>query len=156
MTYKAKHLSLRPASIDDANILFQWRNNIETRIASHINNKINWDEHIKWLKLTLENKNKKLFIAEEHGIAVGTVRAEYADNACKLSWTVSPDTRGKGIGKKMLGLLANKINEPIHAEIKKGNEASSRIAEHSGMKLVREDNNILYYQRDEINQKHNA
>ena len=48
----------------------------------------------------------------------------------------------------MVKLLAEKISSPIRAEVKKGNIASSRIAEAAGMCLVREAEGILYYQRD--------
>jgi L-amino acid N-acyltransferase YncA len=88
-------------------------------MASHTTEEVKLDKHIGWLKATLENKNRQLFVTEENGVAVGTVRADYADNVYELSWTVSPEARGKGIGKRMVSLLANKINEPIRAEVKK-------------------------------------
>ena len=135
-------------------MLFKWRNDIDTRMASHTTEEVKLDKHIEWLKATLENKSRQLFVAEENGVAVGTVRTDYVNSVYELSWTVSPEDRGKGIGKRMVSLLANKINESIRAEVKKGNDASSRIAEYSGMKFVREDSsNVLHYQRDEINQK---
>ena len=152
MTDNIDNLLLRPASINDAKILYLWRNDSMTRLSSHNTNKIKWNDHINWLKSMLDNKDKKIFIAKSNGKPVGTVRAEYIDNVYKLSWTVSPESRGKDIGKKMVRLLANKINAPIRAEIKKENVASAKIAEYSGMKLLREDSNILYYQRDAINQ----
>ena len=151
---RTEQLLLRPATIEDTEMLFKWRNDIDTRMASHTTEEVKLDKHIGWLKATLENKNRQLFVAEENGVAVGTVRADYVNSVYELSWTVSPEDRGKGIGKRIVSLLANKINEPIRAEVKKGNDASSRIAEYSGMKFVREDsNNVLHYQRDEINQK---
>ena len=152
MTDNIDNLLLRPASINDAKILYLWRNDSMTRLSSHNTNKIKWNDHINWLKSMLDNKDKKIFIAESNGKPVGTIRAEYIDNVYKLSWTVSPESRGKDFGKKMVKLLTCKINAPIRAEIKKENVASAKIAEYSGMKLLREDNNILYYQRDAINQ----
>ncbi len=68
----------------------------------------------------------------------------------ELSWTVSPIMRGAGIGKVMVSLLADSINEPIRAEIKPGNLASIRIAEEAGMMLKREDNGVLHYRRDAL------
>ena len=60
---------------------------------------------------------------------------------------MSPEFRAKGIGKQMVGLLANQITSPIRAEVKSGNLASSRIAKASGMKLEYEKDGILYYFR---------
>ena len=144
-------LSLRPATLEDAEILLKWRNDMTTRMASHTTNEVNLEKHIEWLKATLQNENRQLYVAEEKGSSVGTVRADFENGVYELSWTVAPETRGQGVGKRMVALLANRIKEPIRAEVKKGNDASSRIAECSGMKFVKEDSNgVLHYQRDEI------
>jgi len=51
----------------------------------------------------------------------------------------------------MVSLLANRIKEPIRAEVKKGNYASAKIAKFSGMELIKEDSNgILHYQRNRV------
>ena len=112
------------------------------------------EKHIEWLKATLQNKNRYLYVAEENGVSIGTVRADYDNGIYELSWTVSPEVRGQGVGKRMVSLLANRIKEPIRAEVKKGNEASSKIAENSGMGFVKEDNqDVLHYQRNGIEQE---
>lgn len=144
-------LSLRPATLEDAELLLKWRNDATTRMASHTVDEVKLEKHIEWLKSTLKNKNRQLYVAEENGIFVGTVRADFENGGYELSWTVAPEARGQGLGKRMVALLANKIKEPIRAEVKKGNDASSRIAEYSGMKFVKADSNdVLHYQRDEI------
>jgi RimJ/RimL family protein N-acetyltransferase len=144
-------LSLRPATLEDAELLLKWRNDMTTRMASHTVDEVKLEKHIEWLKTTLQNKNRQLYVAEEKGTFVGTVRADFENGVHELSWTVAPEARGQGVGKRMVALLANRIKEPIRAEVKKGNDASSRIAECSGMKFMQEDSNgVLHYQRDEI------
>ena len=123
-------------------------------MASHSTDEVKLEKHIEWLKATLQNENRNLYIAEENEISVGTVRADYDNGIYELSWTVSPKARGKKVGKRMVSLLANRIQKPIRAEVKKGNESSSKIAEFSGMKLVKEDSNgVLHYLRNEIEQE---
>jgi RimJ/RimL family protein N-acetyltransferase len=143
----APQITLRRVTINDSKILLQWRNDPLTKSNSHNTSEVKKEEHEKWLKSTLNNPNRKLFIAHEDGVPVGTVRADFSDNIYELSWTVSPSARGRGVGKRMVQLLANEIKGSIRAEIKVGNVASKRIAEYVGMKLVYEKDGVQYFQR---------
>jgi RimJ/RimL family protein N-acetyltransferase len=138
---------LRSATIQDTDLLLEWRNDPETRRASHNTAEVQRDEHISWLSRTLNNPNRRLFVAEEDGVPVGTVRADLSEGVWELSWTVAPSARGRGVAKRMVALLAHQISDPIRAEVKAGNLASARIAEDAGMKLDREANGVLHYVR---------
>ncbi len=105
-------------------------------------------EHIRWLRKTLKSTRKMLYIAEQNGMPVGTVRVEYCEDACELSWTVAPSKRGQGVGIRMVQKLVESINTPIHAKIKAMNTASIHIAENIGMRLIREENGMLFYERE--------
>ena len=110
--------------------------------------KISWMEHEQWLKSSLNNPNRQLFIADENGIPVGTVRTDFFDGFYKLSWTVSPNFRCRGIGTRMIKLLINRIKEPVEAEMKLENFASIRIAEKCSMKFQYEKDGYLVYRRE--------
>ncbi len=140
-------IKLRAATLYDADLLLELRNDPQTRKASHNTDEVQRDEHISWLTNTLKNTSRRLFIAEYNGVPIGTIRSDYSNGVYELSWTVSPNARGKGLGKSMVAILANSIAEPIRAEVKTGNKASMRIAEYAGMKYDREENGILYYKR---------
>ncbi len=141
-------LKLRRATIHDADLLLEWRNDPQTKKGSHNINEIQRDEHISWLTKIIKNTNRRLLIAEYNGVPVGTIRVDHSDGgAHELSWTVAPNARGKGLGKRMVALLANSIAEPIRAEVKAGNKASICIAEYAGMKYDREENGVLFYSR---------
>jgi RimJ/RimL family protein N-acetyltransferase len=144
---KVHTIKLRPAELSDAALLLKWRNDSQTRNASHKTAIIDPEEHLAWLTSTINHTARQLFIAEENGIPVGTVRADWLDGIYQLSWTVAANARGRGIGKRIVALLARQISEPIQAEVKLGNTASVRIAESVGMKLEREVDGVLYYQR---------
>jgi RimJ/RimL family protein N-acetyltransferase len=147
MTDMKKGLYLRPATLEDAKTLFEWRNDPQVRAASHDQNKICFEDHLAWLENSLANPDRELYIAEEDGVSVGTVRLDWVDNAYTLSWTVRPEARGKGVGKRMVSLLVKQIREPIRAEVKVGNLASMKISQGVGMQLDFIKNGILYFSR---------
>ena len=143
-------ISLRKATIDDLEILYEWRNDLQTREASRMTDRVSWEKHESWLRASLKDPNRKLYIAEENSVPVGTLRADLSDGIHELSWTVSPKVRGRGIGKRMVFLLAQKIKGPLKAEIRKGNAASIQIAEKSGMRFHQEKNGMMYYTRNSV------
>ena len=128
---------LRPVSLQDAPLLLDWRNDPLTRENSFQTTVISLEEHLRWLKDALTNPKRKLFIAEENGKAFGTVRADFSEEGCELSWTVAPEHRGKGFGKEMVRLAVIVLRpQRFFARIKRGNVASERIAESVGLALT--------------------
>lgn len=140
-------IRFRSATMQDADLLLEWRNDPETRNASHNTAKIKKEEHIFWLKKNLTEKNRQLLIVEENGVPVGTVRVDFSDGVYELSWTVGPNEKGRGVGKRMVSILSHQISEPIRVEIKSWNIVSARIAEYAGMEFQRETDGILHYVR---------
>lgn len=138
-------IELRLATLEDLNFLLHCRNDQETRIASHSTLEVTKKEHKEWLSNLLNDSDRTLYIAEENGIQVGTARADLIKGKTMVSWTVSPNKRGSGRGKKILALLSSKINGPICAEVKNNNLASIKLAESIGMELEKESNGILYF-----------
>lgn len=133
--------------MDDSDCLLDWRNDRATREASYNTKPISLIEHVSWLKSTLSNSNRKLYMAEIDGEPVGTVRADFENPGYELSWTVAPARRGLGIGTEMVRLLARLITDTIRAEIKAGNVASIKIAESAGMTREKEIDGVVYYRR---------
>lgn len=132
---------------DDADLLLQWRNDPETRRQSLQTAFVQRDEHQEWLKQSLARKDRQMYIAEVEGVPVGTVRVDLVDECHMLSWTVAPGVRGRGVGEAMVKKLVQKISGRVGAEIKVGNTASRRIAEHVGMWLEKEKDGVLFYVR---------
>jgi len=141
-------IELRLATVEDADFLLACRNDIQTRKASHNTGSVTKEEHVHWLNKILKDENRTLYIAEQSGMRVGTARADKLENKTELSWTVSPDSRGKGIGKEIVKAISPKIHGPIYAEIKKENLASVNIAKSIGMILNDERNGVLYFIRN--------
>lgn len=138
-------MRLRPATLDDAPLLLAWRNDPDTRANSHNTAKVTLAEHRAWLEATLANPARTLWIAEDGG-PVGTVRCDHGE-VSELSWTVAPEARGKGVGRRMVALAVAEVGGRIRAEVKTGNHASARIAESAGMVLERRVSGVLHYVR---------
>lgn len=120
-------MRIRAATIDDARILFDWRNDPLTREMSRNTAMVDWLQHIGWLTAWLARPRPNLFIAEL-AEPVGTFRVDDDE----VSYTVAPAYRGGGIGTQML-IEARKMFGPLRAEIFERNEASIKIAERAGM-----------------------
>lgn len=130
-------MKLRPATMEDAKLLLAWRNDPETRKASINTEEVTWDGHIAWLKRTLNDQpdppNRYLFVAEEEGTPVGTVRLDRLaedQGGFELSWTVAPEARGRGVGRQMVETatkLPILLSERFIARIKPDNLASLKI-----------------------------
>lgn len=131
------NITLRPATMRDISDLYNWRNDQLTRSMSIRPNHVEWEDHEFWLSASLVNPKRTLLIAELDGTPVGTVRIDRTHEGAEMSWTVSPDQRGKGIGAAMV-----KQALPIGtltASIKRENIASRRIAEKCGFVLIADE-----------------
>lgn len=142
-----KDLFLREAQNRDMDILLEWRNDPRTRYASHNTDPIIPADHAKWFRESLRNPDRQIYIAEEGGHPVGTVRVDYCGGVCELSWTVSPLASGRGIGKWMVKSVADQIKGEIKARVKAGNYASRKIAESAGMTIMVQRGGIIHYLR---------
>lgn len=137
----------RLATIDDAVLLLRWRNDNETRKSSVHGEKIIMKKHIQWLEKLFQNGNRNIYIVEREGFPVGTIRTDNTNGIVELSWTVAPEARGKGIGKKMVLVFANQLKGLIKAKIKFNNTASIHIAKYIGMRQYYVRKGILYFSR---------
>lgn len=133
---------LYPATFDDADILLEWRNDLETRQASRNMDLVDKSSHIEWLKASLANPNRKIYIAYH---PVGTIRWDLTDNFYELSWTVAPDMRKQGIGRNMVSALVKELDAPVCAKVKPSNTASIKIAQYAGMVFDKFEGDLIVF-----------
>jgi RimJ/RimL family protein N-acetyltransferase len=141
-------VTLRPASMADADMLLTWRNDALTRHFSLNRQAVSAEQHASWLVKSLNNPQRQLFIAEYDGVAVGTVRADSAQEQHSISWTLAPEYRGKGLAKEAVSAIVNRLSGKIIAQILPGNIASVRVAEYAGLTYRNTENGIMYYTKD--------
>ncbi len=129
-------VTLRPATMADAERLFAWRNDPETRRQCWQTHEVTRESHQRWLAGTLDDETVFLFIADADGTAVGTGRLDWCVMGVELSLTVAPEHRGQGIGTAIILALRAEAKRvgwtPLIAYIKPGNTASLKAFERAG------------------------
>lgn len=140
-------LTFRPVTLEDYQLLLAWRNDLLTRQQSFQDHIISGDEHQQWLAMMLDRPDRHLWLVQNDGENVGVVRQDELDGYCELSWTVSPEARGKGVGKQMVKQFADSLVGELRASIKPSNASSVKIALYAGFKLFQEEPEKVIYQR---------
>lgn len=142
-------MKMRAVHIADSLLLLTWKNDMETRRNSMNQDIVEWEEHEKWFMAVLRNPLRRLYIAEDLGTPLGTVRADYdkEDDTWELSWTISPDYREKGVGTAMVSMMIDLFDWTVKARIKIDNIASIKIAINVGMHQYDLVDGIQYWRR---------
>ena len=120
---------LTPATQGDAEFLYSlWDKTART--ASFSGGPRDLDCHVQWLKDTLADPNRHVFVATERGIAVGAARLDVFDVGrwATVSLNVAPAHRRRGIGVAILRALEAEARElkieTLRAEMKLDNVSS--------------------------------
>lgn len=127
-----ENLYLRPATVDDARLIFEWANDPEVRENSFNTDDILWDDHLAWFTRTLADESTLLFILMKDDAPVGQVRLANSDK-WQISYSIASVYRGQGYGKLILQLAENELvveghgGEKLYAEVKMDNIASQKI-----------------------------
>jgi L-amino acid N-acyltransferase YncA len=103
-------LVARPATMQDARLLWQWRNDPVTRAASLSSEEVSWDDHLGWLAESLTRTDRMLLVVEDQvssGGSVGTVRWDLrllsqGVREWEVSITVAPERRGRSLARPLL------------------------------------------------------
>lgn len=141
-------MNFRRATIDDARLLHDWRNDPATRENSISPDSVDYETHLAWLEQSLADPARRIFVVEdEDGVPIGTIRVDGGGGAPELSWTVSPHSRGKGVGRTMLLGFVRLHDGAYTAQIKTRNLQSMKIARHAGFTVERSEGGIIYLKR---------
>lgn len=122
-------MRLRPATMEDADRLFRWRNDPMTRASSVNRDPVAWDDHVAWLTASLANPLREILIAEEDA-PIGTLRLD-KDIRTEVSITLAPAARGHGQAAPLIA-LATGTGGPYVARIRPDNPASRKAFETAG------------------------
>lgn len=139
--YKMKVI-LRHATMNDAELLFDWANDAKTRQNSFSEGSIKWDDHVSWLQKKLNSDDAVLFIAELEGQAVGQIRYDkQSDRDAIIDISVSPDFRGMGLASLLIhntvARAAKELGVLRHlAIVHLSNEASAHAFRKAGFSFL--------------------
>ena len=138
-------LTIHAMTREDAKLLFQWRNDIETRKNSTTTEAILWETHMAWVEKVLSGgfPGRAVYLIEEGGKSVGMIRSdERPDGYVEVSYSIAPEMRGKGLGKRMvLQFVREKLSgRNLAARIRKNtNPASEALARTLGLSPYSEE-----------------
>ena len=127
------NIEIRVATQDDSANLFEWRNHPAVRAVSRKSDVINWEDHQKWLALTLVSADRLLLIGQRENSPVGVVRFDIQDDEAEVSVYLVPDIKPSGQGRELLQsaeywLVANRPEVArVRATVLGGNERSSHL-----------------------------
>ena len=126
------HVTIRNANMSDADIIYEWQSDPNTRKYFHDPNVPQYDKHIEWLEKTLAEPSSFFYIIENDNQAAGVVRLGYQDNTQNnyylISIYIAPDYSQRGLGSIALGYIDRLFDDcELHAEILEENIASKKL-----------------------------
>jgi len=95
-------LKLRPATPDDAQLLFDGRNAEAVRRWSLDSGAIDWSQHVNWLGASLRNPQRLLLVAEADDGPVGVLRYDLRGFEAEVSLYLFEGRFGLGWGRALL------------------------------------------------------
>jgi UDP-2,4-diacetamido-2,4,6-trideoxy-beta-L-altropyranose hydrolase len=95
-------LKVRPATLDDAQLLFDGRNAEAVRRWSLDSGVIAWPQHLNWLTASLRNPQRLLLVAEADDGPVGVLRYDVRGFAAEVSIYLLEGRLGLGWGRALL------------------------------------------------------
>ncbi|HVO47228.1 MAG TPA: GNAT family N-acetyltransferase [Steroidobacteraceae bacterium] len=100
MLESGSEVTLRPATLDDARLLFEWRNRPEIVMLSRSRRSVDWNEHVLWLQRVLSDPDHHLlFLVEIAFEPAGHLRFDRVDDeSCEVSIYLLSGWTGRGFG----------------------------------------------------------
>ncbi|KAB0499757.1 UDP-2,4-diacetamido-2,4,6-trideoxy-beta-L-altropyranose hydrolase [Pseudomonas vancouverensis] len=95
-------LTVRPATLEDAQLLFKGRNAEAVRHSSLDSRLIDWPTHLAWLTASLGNADRLLLIAEADDGPVGVLRYDLHGVDAEVSIYLFEDRLGLGWSRSLL------------------------------------------------------
>lgn len=147
-------IDLRPATMADADQLFEWRNDPMTREWSASNAPVERQDHDRWMQFNvLQGYPQHLvMIADSDLGSVGVVRfdAERRDvMRYRVSITMAPKFRGQKLSHGVLAeACRHMLESTLLADIKVANAASRRIFEKCGFEESGKSGQFIQMKRE--------
>lgn len=155
---KKEKISLKKATAEDMLDLYHLANDPLVRQNSFNSDEIKLDEHKKWLKSALKDRDIELYcLRDENNALIAQVRFNKKNKKTIISLSINQGFRGKGLAKEILEkacmyYLNTHPDQCITALIKKENASSQKSFLKAGFVLEKEEENILYYHLGDSNE----
>ena len=142
---KQKMYIIKNATIKDMKEIFELSNDELVRQNSINQEKILWNNHIKWFHKRITLNNPFYVIRALNDKLIGQVRIDKKDEAV-ISISITHEFRGKNLAAKIIKDCSVKSNlSPIYAYIKPDNIASQRAFKKAGYIYNSTADNLLKF-----------
>lgn len=145
-------LHLRPATLDDAQILLDWRNDPLTRAQSRHTEPLAWNGHLAWLTRVLTSPDCLLLVGTLAGDGIGSVRFARHDQGelWEVSIALDPMWRGQGLGSRLLPAAVTELRRhhpraAVVAAVRPGNRASEALFLGAGFRPADSAESFAHY-----------
>jgi len=134
-------VTLRPAHAEDCRLLWEWRNDPDTRAASFGSEPIPFERHRAWFEEHVGSSDTRIWVVlDPAGNGIGYVRFQIRGAEAEVSVALGRNERGKGYGSKAIRAASNKmlslgLAQKLVALVKKSNPGSRRSFERAGFCL---------------------
>jgi len=131
-------VSLRPATLEDMRMVYEWRNHSSVRAVSRNTSSIEWVQHRTWFESVLNDSERFLFVAMHNEHPVGVLRFDLNKDEAEISLYLAPDQHGHGYGAAIVesgeAWLRNHHGEicEVVAEVMQDNVASQKLFDSCG------------------------
>jgi UDP-2,4-diacetamido-2,4,6-trideoxy-beta-L-altropyranose hydrolase len=134
----AMPVTLRPASVADARLLFDWANRDDSIASSLVTQgPIQWEKHRTWFEARLQDRNCRIWILEVSGRPAGQIRLQDKGEGPEVSIYVEPQDRGQDTAATALGIALKQAGAiwpgtRILARVRHDNAASQAFFRKTG------------------------
>ncbi|MGN0431371.1 MAG: pseudaminic acid synthase [Lachnospiraceae bacterium] len=150
----ADYLTLKEAKPGQAELVFGWANEEETRKQSFTSKPISWETHEKWYRDSLRGDKRKLFIAYHGDTPVGLFRLDFSDtDEAEVSYSVAKNYRHRGYGTEIIRAGEELVKESfdtikiLAARVKPENTASRKIFKELGYAEKTQETTMAVYKK---------
>jgi UDP-2,4-diacetamido-2,4,6-trideoxy-beta-L-altropyranose hydrolase len=135
----AETVRVRKVAREDSDLVYRWRNDPVTRIASRNADEIGPQQHAVWLGRTLNDADKLLLLGEVGQVPVGVIRFDRRDaGMVEVSLYLDPELHGLGLGAGLLragedaarAWIGRKLT--FAAKVRGGNSRVRKVLEAQG------------------------
>ncbi len=129
---RVRRVSLRPATADDCDRLYAWRNHPDTRRHFFDPDPIDLPSHRRWFAGVLTDPSRVLLVGVVDEQETGVLRYDFSGDEARVSVYLDPARRGEGFGTALLSAGRDWLQEnrpqtrAVVAEVMAANEPSVR------------------------------
>ncbi len=123
--HNADDVTLRRADLSDRDRVFEYNFASDVRAVSGSSTVVSYTDHVRWFSRRIVDIASPIWIVEQYGEPVGTVRIDARDGVnARISIALAAGARGHGIGRKAIELACTKWCGTVVAEIHESNARS--------------------------------